>query len=89
VIPLGSKSGAQRWGILVTALPQSDFGSSWFAQRRLAYAVETRLWCAVHDAADTNLDARSNDCIRDSRIGIYSWAYLEEKSVRKTVGRRR
>ena len=61
------------------ALRQSDFGSSWFAQRRLACAVESRLWCAARDAADTNLDARNNGCIRDSHIGIYSWACLEEK----------
>ena len=78
MILLDWKSGVKRWGILVTALPQSDFGSSWFAQKRLAYAVETRLWCDVHDAADTNLDARNNDCSRDSHIGILSLVYLEE-----------
>src|SRR4051812_42405324 len=64
VIRLDSESGAQRVGILVTALLQSDFDSLWFAQRRLACAVENRLWCGALDAADTNLDARNNDCIR-------------------------
>jgi hypothetical protein len=72
VILSGLKSGAQRWEILALVQLLSDFDSWWFEQRRLAYAIESRLLYGVHDAAGTNLDARNDGCNRDSHNRICS-----------------
>lgn len=70
----------------MSVLPLSGFGYSWFVQRRLAYAVESRCSYGARDAVGINLGARNSDYNRDGHNDIYSWAYLELSQQR--LGRR-
>jgi hypothetical protein len=73
----GLKLGARMWEIRVWVLPLSDFDLRLFAQKHLAYEVESHLLYGARDAVGTNLGARSSDYSRDSHNGIYSWECLE------------
>jgi hypothetical protein len=59
----------------VSARPRLDFGLMWFAQRRLAYAIESHCSCDAHGAGGTGLGGQSSDYIRESHSGICFWGY--------------
>jgi hypothetical protein len=56
-----------------------DFDLVWFAQTRLAYAIESHLLCDAHDAVGTNLGVQNSDYNRYSHSGIWFSAYLGKK----------
>lgn len=70
----------------MSALPLLDFDLMWFAQRRLACAIESHLSCDAHDAVGTNLGAQNSDYNRDSHSGICFWVYLERGQKGAPIG---